>query len=1040
MTKYVKHGKEKEESYVEVDIFDNDEVHTVRRTIDSEKKSSKWKYNHNEAKQIQIKDLMKKLKIDVENLCNFMSQDKVGTFSTFKANLILQTTLKCINLNSDSDEEKTLYDEQVALADVENDKRDKEQEKDTKQTVYDEFLNQLILMQREYDRFIERSETKKKLELYEIKLVFQQIKEMSNKVKEKQVLVDQATKLLLDAERAIQPLELRERELKKLQAIKAKNVDNSKEKMNTSERTMLSRKEDIAQAELTLDSVYTDLQLMDQQRKKIEDSRKVKIDDLKKAEKELLDLSDRLPEIHLKLEALSVDIRDIATRQEACQLAYDEKDGKLRNKKEELNGVKREIGNLKDSTEIFQRKVQSTAPHQFRQDTIKLISLLRDQQQWKIDNKISHEIYGPISMYINVKDHAAAAMVEKCIPNNKLYGVIVQSDKDRIFLKRIFNERNMRVDIYTMYDINPSEGALVKNIAKTHEDIGMQGYLIDQVETNRVVRSFLISNIHLHTVLWIKQSPGTRDINDKDTSSFMGTGRFYKFFKYQPELSKGMDLYIQEYSGSMSRYARDGKVNVSVSKVEKTGFIICGSPDSSNDIDKKNLETRHNTLVNEINFIESERKILMEKSKELSDERNDRQDKRRTLLNAVKQPEIARSKISSLQKQINELDQKLSSDINADRREKQAAYRNALSKLLSNIELLLVASNTYHDFKVDCMIAFESKKALSVDVDKAADAVREAKMGLEQFKQEVRLCERNREDVELQKIKFSKKLDDLSEKHSGAANLQVLFAKAVSDLPETTVDDIEQKVAYLDQELKGAVDNSSIVERYKITEAKVAKAKVELDALTSACNNKRDFFNERSVHWKHSITTLATKMSASFKTFMNQLQYDGAVKLRPTGSIMEYEMVMEVCFKINSTMVELSGHKHSGGERAVSTIMYLMAMQALTTSPFRVVDEINQGMDERNERLVFDRIVSTCCGNLNMPQYFLVSPKLLQGLNAMDHPDVTVLLVLNGPGVKSTWNLKDVITGLKRKLDVDSIDIGKENNTSHNKKVKSARG
>jgi hypothetical protein len=32
----------------------------------------------------------------------------------------------------------------------------------------------------------------------------------------------------------------------------------------------------------------------------------------------------------------------------------------------------------------------------------------------------------------------------------------------------------------------------------------------------------------------------------------------------------------------------------------------------------------------------------------------------------------------------------------------------------------------------------------------------------------------------------------------------------------------------------------------------------------------------------------------------------------------------------------------SGGERSVSTILYLMAMQAEQTSPFRVVDEVNQ--------------------------------------------------------------------------------------------------
>ena len=88
--------------------------------------------------------------------------------------------------------------------------------------------------------------------------------------------------------------------------------------------------------------------------------------------------------------------------------------------------------------------------------------------------------------------------------------------------------------------------------------------------------------------------------------------------------------------------------------------------------------------------------------------------------------------------------------------------------------------------------------------------------------------------------------------------------------------------------------------------------------------------------------------------------------------------------------------------------------------PFRMVDEINQGMDERNERLVFDRIVSSCCSSVDagangtlsssssssssapstrpLSQYFLVSPKLLPSLRAMQHDDVTVLLVLNGSG------------------------------------------
>ena len=50
-----------------------------------------------------------------------------------------------------------------------------------------------------------------------------------------------------------------------------------------------------------------------------------------------------------------------------------------------------------------------------------------------------------------------------------------------------------------------------------------------------------------------------------------------------------------------------------------------------------------------------------------------------------------------------------------------------------------------------------------------------------------------------------------------------------------------------------------------------------------------------------------------------------------------------------------------------------------------MVDEINQGMDERNERLVFKRIVE-CTTGADGPQHKLITPKLLEGLTAMDNP------------------------------------------------------
>jgi len=56
-----------------------------------------------------------------------------------------------------------------------------------------------------------------------------------------------------------------------------------------------------------------------------------------------------------------------------------------------------------------------------------------------------------------------------------------------------------------------------------------------------------------------------------------------------------------------------------------------------------------------------------------------------------------------------------------------------------------------------------------------------------------------------------------------------------------------------------------------------------------------------------------------------------------------------------------------------------MSLQSLAQSPFRVVDEINQGMDPRNERMVHERMVEIAC-NEHTSQYFLITPKLLTGL------------------------------------------------------------
>jgi hypothetical protein len=74
----------------------------------------------------------------------------------------------------------------------------------------------------------------------------------------------------------------------------------------------------------------------------------------------------------------------------------------------------------------------------------------------------------------------------------------------------------------------------------------------------------------------------------------------------------------------------------------------------------------------------------------------------------------------------------------------------------------------------------------------------------------------------------------------------------------------------------------------------------------------------------------------------------------------KYGIDIKVSFRKNVPLQTLSASSQSGGEKSVSTMLYLLCLQDVTGSPFRMVDEINQGMDAVNEKVVFDQIVRSC--------------------------------------------------------------------------------
>lgn len=71
-------------------------------------------------------------------------------------------------------------------------------------------------------------------------------------------------------------------------------------------------------------------------------------------------------------------------------------------------------------------------------------------------------------------------------------------------------------------------------------------------------------------------------------------------------------------------------------------------------------------------------------------------------------------------------------------------------------------------------------------------------------------------------------------------------------------------------------------------------------------------------------------------------------------------------------------------------MLFLLSMPPAHT-PFRLVDEINQGMDQQNERNVLDVLGQVVSSEEDCCQFFVITPKLLMGINYPDNSKVIIV-------------------------------------------------
>ncbi|KMZ93040.1 SMC family domain-containing protein [Plasmodium vivax Mauritania I] len=154
-----------------------------------------------------------------------------------------------------------------------------------------------------------------------------------------------------------------------------------------------------------------------------------------------------------------------------------------------------------------------------------------------------------------------------------------------------------------------------------------------------------------------------------------------------------------------------------------------------------------------------------------------------------------------------------------------------------------------------------------------------------------------------------------------------------------------------------------------------------------------------------------------FISFINP-EYGAKIELVKKNELFERcELYIKVKFKKTAPFLLLSVSHQSGGERSLTTMLYILSIQKLTKNGFYVLDELNQGLDHTNEKKIFELL--SCLSNPSMykqhfmhhydyrhiqidyqskPQYFILTPQIIRDIFFRD---ITVHYLFNGFGVLS---------------------------------------
>lgn len=171
---------------------------------------------------------------------------------------------------------------------------------------------------------------------------------------------------------------------------------------------------------------------------------------------------------------------------------------------------------------------------------------------------------------------------------------------------------------------------------------------------------------------------------------------------------------------------------------------------------------------------------------------------------------------------------------------------------------------------------------------------------------------------------------------------------------------------------------------YLIADAKYKETEVKAHQVEENLKKALEEVEIRKEKWRNFLRKLIEDVEPRYNAVLSYADGVGKVVLRGLEDPEKASIELYVGFRGAGPTI-LDAHTHSGGERIVATLAFLLALQNYVKSPFRAVDEFDVHLDPLNrERMV--RLIMASAKTSADSQYFIITPGKLpagDGLNIL---------------------------------------------------------